>query len=183
MLWSIFSVSNEILVTQGFATRFWCFLTKRQGPWGRFYSRNILPWKLAAHKLMRFSQKEGCCSANMSSLNLGTLFKLVYRLLWNSAEKETDSSSSLPEGGSQTAEAAENTSNLIIDIPRVVSWAKTPASTVLALVTVSAHQGLIITIAAKSPHLSYRDPSTANMLLDEERLQGCPAPGPGISLL
>lgn len=176
MLWSIFSVSNEILVIQSFTTSFWCLLTKRQGPWGRFCSWKILPWKLAAHKLMRLSQKGGMLLHSMSSLNLGSLSKLIYRLLWNSAEKKTDSSSSHPEGGCQTAEAAEGR-------PRVVSWAKAPASRAPASVTASAHQGLIIAIAAKSPQLSYRDPGTANLLLEEERLQGCPAPGPGISLL
>lgn len=67
---------------------------------------------------------------------MGTLFKLVFRLLSNSAEKEADSSSSLPESGSQNAEAAENTSNLGIDRLRVVSGTRTPTSTALALVTV-----------------------------------------------
>lgn len=96
---------------------------------------------------------------------MDTLSKLANRLLRNSAKKEADSSSSHPERGCQTAEAAETTSNLIIDRPR----AKTAAFVALALVTVSAHQVLIIMTAAKSPHHSYRDPSTANKLLEEDR--------------
>lgn len=44
----------------------------------------------------------------------------------------------------------------------------------LASVTVSAHQALILMIAAKSPHLSYSHPSTANMLL--EQAPGLPSP-------
>lgn len=163
MLWSVFSASNEILVIQGFTTSFWCLLTKKQGPWGRFCSQ-ILPWKLAARTLVRFFPK-GDAAQLTWTLNLGTLSQLAYRLLRNSAKKEADSSSSHPERGCQTAEAAETTSNLITDRPR----AKTAAFVALALVTVSAHQVLIIMTAAKSPHHSYRDPSTANKLLEEDR--------------
>lgn len=109
MLWSVFSISNEILVVQGFTTSFRCLLTKKQGPWGRFCSQ-IFPWKLAGCTLVRFFPK-GDAAQLIWALNLGTLFKLVYRLLRNSAEKEADSSSSHPERGCQeTAEEAEITS-------------------------------------------------------------------------
>lgn len=166
MLWSVFSISNEILVIQGFTTSFWCLMTKKQGPWGRFCSQ-ILPWKLAACTSVRLSPR-GVAVQLIWTLNLRTLFKLVYRLLRNSAEKEADSSSSHLERGCQAAEVAETTSiqklppsNLITARPR----AETAAFAALALVTVPSGYN----DRATSPHLSHKDPSTARMLLGEGR--------------
>lgn len=174
MLWSILSVSNEIFVIQGFTTSFWCLLTKRQRPWGRFCSWKILSWKLATHKLMRFSQKRRCCSASMNPLNLRTLSKLKHKLLWNSVEKETDSSSSHPE--SQALEAAENTSALTIN-PVCCHGLKHQPPQCLAI---NENQCPSKTDFNDGSKITQRL-QHSKFTVDKKRLQSCPVPGPGVS--